>query len=118
MDRMRRTRRLIVLFALLVVAQPMVAATGAAGSTAAPGSSETSAASGLSQRTIRALRASADGRVFVSTRRSTGVAGFVRVERNGRSPPGERGDFTREGGGLPGVDSGRPSESGTLRSSR
>jgi Zn-dependent metalloprotease/Ca2+-binding RTX toxin-like protein len=92
---MRRTRRLIVLFALFVVAQPMVAATGAAGPTAAAGSSETSAAPGLSQRTIRALRASADGKVFVSTRRSTGVAGFVRVERNGDLLPASAADASR-----------------------
>jgi Zn-dependent metalloprotease len=83
MDRVRRIRRLIVLFALVVVAQPVVAANGADEPTAAAGSSQVSARSDLSQRSIRALRASADGNVFVSHRKSTGVAGFVRVERNG-----------------------------------
>jgi Zn-dependent metalloprotease len=80
---MRRIRRLIVLFALVVVAQPLVAANGADEPTAAAGSSDAGAAADLSQRSIRALRASADGSVFVSARKSTGVAGFVRVERNG-----------------------------------
>ena len=83
MDRMRRVRRLIVLFALFVVAQLLIGVTGAAGSNAAPGSTEASVAPNLSQRSIRALRANAKGEVFVSTRKSTGVAGFVRVERNG-----------------------------------
>ena len=92
---MRRLRRVIVLFSLFVVVQPVVAATGASGPTAAAGSSGSSAADSLSQRTIRALRASAEGKVFVSTRKSTGVAGFVRVERNGDLLPASAADASR-----------------------
>jgi Zn-dependent metalloprotease len=85
MARMSRIRVLIVLSVLFVVAQPLATATGAAAELdAAPaGSSEASGAAGRSERSIRELRASADGEVFVSTRTSTGVAGFVRVSRPG-----------------------------------
>ncbi|HEV2951515.1 MAG TPA: hypothetical protein VGZ51_05390, partial [Actinomycetota bacterium] len=41
------------------------------------------------------MRASADGKVFVSTRRSTGVAGFVRVEPNGDLLPASTADASR-----------------------
>jgi Zn-dependent metalloprotease len=86
MDPSRRTRFLIVLFALLVAVQALVA-TGAAGYPADPGSSDSSDSSdssaAQSQGSMRELRAEADGQVFVSMRQSTGVAGFVRVSRNG-----------------------------------
>jgi Zn-dependent metalloprotease len=111
MDRMKRVRRLIVLFALFVVAQPMVEATGAAGPTAAPGPNGSSAGAGLRARTIRELRASAEGQVFASVRRSTGVAGFVRVGNNGdllpssstAAPSGKAAGFFRDFGGVFGI---------------
>jgi trimeric autotransporter adhesin len=81
MNPRRRVRFLIVLFAVFVVSQAL-AATGATGGGAAAGSSEAGAAA-ESKRSIRALRASAEGDVFVSIRHSTGVAGFVRVSRGG-----------------------------------
>ncbi len=110
MDRMR-IRALIVLFALFVVAQPLVAAIGAPEDNAEAGPSQASALTHLSERSIRALRASADGTVFVSTRKSTGVAGFVRVGRNGdlfpasvgAAPAGKALGFFREFGGIFGI---------------
>jgi trimeric autotransporter adhesin len=87
MKRLKRVRVLIVLSAMLVVAQPLVAATGASGAATPSGAGETSTSS-RSDRSIRALRESADGKVFVSTRQSTGVAGFIRTGRNGDLFPG------------------------------
>ena len=86
MGRLTRVRVAIVLSALFLVAQPLTAATGAPESdAAASGASarEQSAAARLSQRTVRELRQNADGRVFVSMRESTDVAGFIRVARGG-----------------------------------
>ena len=84
MGRLRRVRVLIVLSTVLVVAQPLVAATGAAtnGESRGLGGGD-SAASQRSERSIRALAASADGKVLVSMRESTGVAGFIRTGPNG-----------------------------------
>ncbi len=65
----------------------------------------------LSARSIRELRSTADGSVFVSMRKSTGVAGFVRVSRRGdllptsseRTPAGKTGDFFAEFGEVFGI---------------
>ncbi len=86
MGRLTRVRVAVVLSALFVVAQPLTAATGAPGDDAAAArgsATERSAAARLSQRSVAALRRTADGAVFVSVRESTGVAGFVRVARGG-----------------------------------
>lgn len=114
MDRSRRLRVMIVLSALFVVAQPLTAATGAPGDDAkAPGAtaSERTATALVSQRSVNAVRRSADGSVFVSVRKSTGVAGFVRVSRNGdllpasgaRAPASKAGSFFARFGGAFGI---------------
>jgi len=114
MRRLTRVRVMIVLSALLVVAQPLTAATGAPGDDArAPGASasERSAAARLSHRSVNALRQSADGSVFVSVRQSTGVAGFVRVSRHGdlfpaseaRAPASKASSFFARFGGVFGI---------------
>ena len=82
MSHRRRVRVLILLSTLLVVAQPLVAVTGASG---APETSAgaTEGADDRSDRAIRALRDDAQGKVFVSKRESTGVAGFIRTGASG-----------------------------------
>ncbi len=109
MGRLTRVRVAVVLSALFVVAQPLTAATGApGGDAAAPGASarERNATARLSERSVDALRRTADGAVFVSVRKSTGVAGFVRVAPGGdllpandaRAPGSKaRGFFARFG---------------------
>ncbi len=95
MNHRRRVRVLILLSTLVVVAQPLVAVPGASG---AP---ETSAgaiesADDRSDRAIRALRDAAQGRVLVSKRESTGVAGFIRTGATGDLLPDS--DATTAGG--------------------
>ena len=104
----KRVRALFLVVAMVSWGLFVVPATNAAESPGKVGGSEVS---DLSARAIRELRATADGSVFVSMRKSTGVAGFVRVSRRGdlfprstgRTPVAKAHDYFAEFGEVFGV---------------
>src|SRR5262245_36300709 len=79
--RLGRFRIMIVLSAMFVVADALVAATGASSAPKSGGGGES--ASRRAERSIDALRDDAQGKVFVSRRESTDVAGFIRTGASG-----------------------------------
>ena len=106
----KRPRALFLILTMVAWTLSVAPATNAAISSQAS-DKQANAVAALSARSIRELRATADGSVFVSMRKSTGVAGFVRVSRSGdllpkssaRTPTGKASDFFAEFGGVLGI---------------
>jgi hypothetical protein len=119
---MRRSgvRVVIVLATILVVAQPLVPATGASREDAG---GLTSSESGGSERSIKALRQTAKGPVYVSMRQSTGVAASIRTGVNGDLFPASSAEtarvkalgFLERFGGAFGIDDDPPPLPAPLR---
>ncbi|MEO8425053.1 MAG: M4 family metallopeptidase [Actinomycetota bacterium] len=106
----KRVRTLALIVTMVAWGLSVAPATNAAQPSDSVRSGQSSAAA-LSARSIRELRATADGSVFVSMRKSTGVAGFVRVSRRGdllpqsseQAPAAKAGDYFAEFGAVFGI---------------
>lgn len=83
--KLRQIRTVIVVLAIAALGLPVGVATGAPenGSGRSSAASSEGSAALLAERSIRDLRQAAKGAVFVSMRKSTDVAGFVRTSRRG-----------------------------------
>ncbi|MGH7357208.1 MAG: M4 family metallopeptidase [Candidatus Rokuibacteriota bacterium] len=111
MKQSRRIRALILVVAMIALGLSLIPATNAAESPSADAVGGADATARLSERTISSLRESADGSVFVSMRKSTGVAGFVRVSRRGdllpsspaRTPAAKSREWLSSFGGVFGI---------------
>ncbi|HEX5950116.1 MAG TPA: hypothetical protein VFZ96_03865, partial [Actinomycetota bacterium] len=77
----RRARSLLLVLALVLLAVPAVAGSGAAARE--PSGRQQASPREMARRSIQRLRSTADGQVTATFRQSTGVAGFVRVSRGG-----------------------------------
>ena len=107
----KRVRTMFLVVSMVAWGLSTAPTTNAAGSSKASPRAQQSSAADLSARSIRELRATADGSVFVSMRKSTGVAGFVRVSRRGdllprsrqRTPAAKAGDYFAEFGAVFGI---------------
>jgi Zn-dependent metalloprotease/Ca2+-binding RTX toxin-like protein len=107
----KRVRALFLVVSMVAWGLSITPTTNAAVSSKAAARTDQGSASARSARAIRELRATADGSVFVSMRKSTGVAGFVRVSRRGdllpssagRTPVAKAQDYLARFGGVFGI---------------
>jgi trimeric autotransporter adhesin len=107
----KRVRTLFLVVSMVAWGLSITPTTNAAPSSKVSAQTDQGSAAARSARSIRELRATADGSVFISMRKSTGVAGFVRVSRRGdllprsagRTPVAKAQDYLAKFGGAFGI---------------